>query len=277
MEAHMRPRNIITLFSLVVALYSAGCAKGNSADETDFFADDITTADTAAVQDEQPQPENVAPVENADMNNTVADAAPPVEDPIVPLAEPEQTPPPATADLAANSYGTGAIENYNVQAGDTLMKIAFNIYGDIDAWKQIYDMNRDQLSSAKALKKGQVLKYEKPAEAVTISQNGDPYLIKSGDTLGTISNDIYATPKKWRALYENNRQLIKDPNKIYVGFYLYYHISESEKAQAEKIKLSRAGSVQPEAPRTPAAASALEAGPAAAAATAQQATGTVTQ
>ena len=42
------------------------------------------------------------------------------------------------------------------------------------------------------------------------------------NTLGTISNDVYGTTHKWKRLWENNRQLIKDPNRIYAGFYLFY-------------------------------------------------------
>ncbi len=57
---------------------------------------------------------------------------------------------------------------------------------------------------------------------VTIERNGERYLIKRGDTLGTISGDVYGTRAKWKKLWENNRQLIKDPNKIYAGFSLYY-------------------------------------------------------
>ena len=41
-------------------------------------------------------------------------------------------------------------------------------------------------------------------------------------TLGSISHTVYGSTRKWKKLWENNRQLIKDPNKIYAGFYLYY-------------------------------------------------------
>jgi hypothetical protein len=69
---------------------------------------------------------------------------------------------------------------------------------------------------------GTVLKLEKPATPVTIERNGERYLIKGGDTLGTISNEVYGTTAKWRKLWDNNRQLIHNPNRIYAGFYLYY-------------------------------------------------------
>lgn len=111
--------------------------------------------------------------------------------------------------------------HYTVRRGDTLMKIAFENYGDLYRWREIYEANRDQISDPNQVPPGTELTLN-GAGMVTIERNGEQYLIKSGDTLGTISNDVYGTPRKWKRLWENNRQLIKDPNKIYAGFYLYY-------------------------------------------------------
>jgi hypothetical protein len=47
-------------------------------------------------------------------------------------------------------------------------------------------------------------------------------MIKNGETLGTISNSVYQTPKKWKAIWENNKPLIRNPNVIFAGFTLYY-------------------------------------------------------
>lgn len=47
-------------------------------------------------------------------------------------------------------------------------------------------------------------------------------MIRTGETLGTISNTVYQTPKKWKDIWENNKPLIKNPNVIYAGFTLYY-------------------------------------------------------
>lgn len=66
------------------------------------------------------------------------------------------------------------------------------------------------------------LSYEAPAEEFVWNPQGNPYLIRTGDTLGGISKQVYATVKKWKLLWDNNRPLIKDPNKIYAGFTLYY-------------------------------------------------------
>ena len=46
--------------------------------------------------------------------------------------------------------------------------------------------------------------------------------LRTGDTLGKISNNVYGTFSKWQSIWNNNRPLIKDPNKIYAGFTLYY-------------------------------------------------------
>lgn len=47
---------------------------------------------------------------------------------------------------------------YTVAAGDNLSKIAKHFYGNANAWKQIFDANRDQLSDPDKIRAGQVLK-----------------------------------------------------------------------------------------------------------------------
>lgn len=48
--------------------------------------------------------------------------------------------------------------NYTVAAGDSLSKIARHFYGDANAWKRIFDANRDQLSDPDRIQPGQMLK-----------------------------------------------------------------------------------------------------------------------
>lgn len=114
----------------------------------------------------------------------------------------------------SNDIGT-----YTVKSGETLMMIAFNIYGDYRKWRELRDMNG--LSSTN-LRVGSTIQYRKPAQVFTWSPDGLPYLIRRGDTLGTISNDKYGTYSKWRLIYDNNRPLIQDPNLIFAGFTIYY-------------------------------------------------------
>ena len=127
---------------------------------------------------------------------------------------------------------TGPVEmgeeesTYTVKSGETLMLIAFNLYGDYRKWKDIQSLNG---LSGTSISEGMTLKYKKPETEFSWDPQGLPYLIKRGDTLGKISNEKYGTPKKWNLIYDNNKPLIKDPNLIFAGFTLYY-ISERDLA-----------------------------------------------
>jgi nucleoid-associated protein YgaU len=58
-----------------------------------------------------------------------------------------------TVDPNAPKVGT-----YTVKAGDTLSKIAKDQLGDANAYMQIFEANKDQLSDPDKIKPGQVLK-----------------------------------------------------------------------------------------------------------------------
>ncbi len=116
---------------------------------------------------------------------------------------------------------TSETSHYTVKSGETLMQISFKLYGDISKWKTLRELNQTTLSDGN-VRKGMKLKYYVPETPFSWSPAGTPYLIKNGDTLGTISNSVYQTPKKWKTIWENNKPLIKNPNKIYAGFTLYY-------------------------------------------------------
>jgi nucleoid-associated protein YgaU len=120
-----------------------------------------------------------------------------------------------------SSYGP--METYKVQKGDTMMMIAFKIYGDYHKWKDLRAWNKD----VKKIGDGMELKYMVPEQKFGWQPSGLPYLIKTADTLGTISQDKYGTPKKWKSIYENNRPLIKNPNLIFAGFTVYYQPARS--------------------------------------------------
>ena len=49
-------------------------------------------------------------------------------------------------------------QQYVVQKGDNLSKIAKNLLGDANAWKQIFEANRDVLDNPDKIFPGQVLK-----------------------------------------------------------------------------------------------------------------------
>jgi len=122
-----------------------------------------------------------------------------------------------TQTSAEESNEAGKTKVYKVKKGDTLMIIAFNLYGDISKWKELKQINGNS-----TLRTNMELKYKAPAKTFVWNPSGIPYMIKNGDTLGIISNSVYQTPKKWKSIWENNKPLIKNPNIIYAGFTLYY-------------------------------------------------------
>ena len=117
------------------------------------------------------------------------------------------------------SSGSGEMGTYTTQKGETLMQVAFKLYGDYRKWKDIMSLNN---LSSQQVPRGMALQYEKPASKFVWNPSGNPYLIKNGDTLGTISQHKYNTAKRWKEIYNNNQPLIRDPNLIFAGFTIYY-------------------------------------------------------
>jgi nucleoid-associated protein YgaU len=133
-------------------------------------------------------------------------------------------------------------EAYVVRPGDTLMKIAYENYGDLHKWREIYEANKGKIHDPNAVPPGTQLQLD-PSQRKTIAHNGSQYRIKGGDTLGSISMDVYGKKEKWKRLWKNNKQLIPDPNKIYAGFYLYYTLTAQERKEFKARK-----GVEPDAP-----------------------------
>ena len=46
---------------------------------------------------------------------------------------------------------------------------------------------------------------------------GQTYVVKSGDTLVSISRKFYKSPKRWKAILEANKKNIRDPKDLTVG------------------------------------------------------------
>lgn len=108
---------------------------------------------------------------------------------------------------------------YTVKKGETLMMVAFNIYGDYRKWKDLAQMNGIE---GEMVAEGANIRYQKPMTEFVWNPEGLPYLVKTGDSLGSISTEKYGTKEKWKDIYNNNKPLIRDPNLIFAGFTLYY-------------------------------------------------------
>jgi len=110
--------------------------------------------------------------------------------------------------------------NYTVSKHDTLMLIAQKIYGDFSKWREILKLNPRR---GRYLISGTTLIIKRPkSDLQDFAPKGLPYIIHRGDTLSSISLDKYGTSRKWVNIYKNNQNTIKDPNKIYAGFTIFY-------------------------------------------------------
>lgn len=199
------------------------------ANEDSFFAEafnDAKTEDTANGANElaSDAPSNII-MDNANeaANKVASDVQQDLDalEKDMPIQIKEEPKVVAQSQLSEAGSLTTEVATYTVQKGETLMQIAFKLYGDLSKWKSLKELNQSNLAGG-TLKRGAQIKYYVPETPFTWNPQGTPYLIKSGETLGTISNSVYQTPKKWRKIWENNRPLIKNPDRIYAGFTLYY-------------------------------------------------------
>ena len=77
---------------------------------------------------------------------------------------------------------------------------------------------KSQIVYQKPLGSGSIVKKEKTGKKTTKEQKGAMvYVVKKGDTLQKISGELYGTTKKWKKIFDANKDTLEDPNKIRVG------------------------------------------------------------
>ena len=187
-------------------------------DSGDVFGEELPEAmpaDDMSMALEEPMADPMADPMAAPMEEPVAQDAMMAEAPV-------QIDPVQSAPVAMS----GQTATYTVKENETLMMIAFNIYGDYAKWREIASMNQDKLQGSTKLQAGMQLSYDAPAQPFTFSPSGNPYLIMQGDTLGVISQKTYGRHRFWKDIWDNNRPLIKDPNIIFAGFTIYTPVIE---------------------------------------------------
>ncbi len=109
---------------------------------------------------------------------------------------------------------------YVIKPGDTLMLIAWSVYGDYQLWREILKENPHD---ARRLITGNTLIIKNIKRKNAFHEpKGIAYIIQRNDTLGSISKDKYGTFRKWKKIYQNNRSLIRDPDLIFTGFTIFY-------------------------------------------------------
>lgn len=67
---------------------------------------------------------------------------------------------------------------------------------------------------------GNVSSVERVDDQMTVATPAEEsrfYTVKSGDTLSKISKEMYGDANKYNAIFEANKPMLEDPNKIYPG------------------------------------------------------------
>lgn len=103
----------------------------------------------------------------------------------------------------------GQIQNLTVSVGDSRATLMGQCASDSIREKAI-------------LLAGNVKGIEKvDARFLTVQVQAPPepafYTVQSGDSLSKIAKQVYGDATKWEALFEANREVIKDPDLIYPG------------------------------------------------------------
>lgn len=117
---------------------------------------------------------------------------------------------------------------YTVERGDSLWKIAEKFYGQGSSWRRIYEDNRAVIRNPGRLYAGQKLVIRltgltnlTPDASVPISgaavSEGTAYRVQKGDRLWTIAHRAYGSGRLWYIIYEANKDIIADPERIREG------------------------------------------------------------
>lgn len=162
----------------------------------------------------------------------------------VPAALPEELkktglfeqPNPDTAHGATD--GGVAVRLVEVESGETLMDIAKEQLGDGQRWKEILELNKDQIKRPQDLKVKMKLRLPAPAvetPAPTTASATEPtvnpkpltskpaaaapktYTVQPGDTLAIIAGKTLGSRNKWEQIFNANRRQLASPADLKIG------------------------------------------------------------
>ncbi len=101
---------------------------------------------------------------------------------------------------------------YTIRAGDCLWNIAKNQLGDGMKWQDIFNANKDILgSNPDLIHPGTSINL--PGQDVA-ANHASNYVVKSGDSLWKISQDLLGDGSKWNELYQANASIIGDNPRL---------------------------------------------------------------
>lgn len=122
---------------------------------------------------------------------------------------------------------------YTIEAGETLSKIAARFLGDANRWREIAAINTDRLPDPNNVGKGVLIRIPLRAGATGTTTTGPvnrpvtppaqreaptrKHVVAKNENLSEIAQKYLGSAKKWREIYEANRNVIKDPDNVLAG------------------------------------------------------------
>jgi len=134
-----------------------------------------------------------------------------------------------------SEQGGGSVKTrtYVARKDDSFWKIAKRIYGSGAKWRKVWQANRDICPRPGDLRPGMKLVLPKDSSGAKVAAAnekpsikprptpGHYYIIKAGDILGRIAKTAYGRSFFWRKIYECNKKVIPDPNRLRRGVKIF--------------------------------------------------------
>lgn len=132
-----------------------------------------------------------------------------------------------------------AIETHHIQPGDTLASLSLMYYGS-ERYVRFLTSANPQLSNPNALRIGALVRIPSLPDSSVSNRSSSPslsvgatqdrsstnrssddahtYRVKPGDSFYVIARDVLGDAKRWKELFELNRELVKgDATRLQVG------------------------------------------------------------
>ena len=124
---------------------------------------------------------------------------------------------PGVTDLDVE-YDNGIVSLSGECASGAAMQKCALIAGNVQGVSDVYT-NKMTIRPAPAAPQGTAGAgaAEAPQSAPPAEERAELYVIESGDTLGKIAQKYYGKASAYMKIFEANREIIEDPDKIYVG------------------------------------------------------------
>jgi len=129
----------------------------------------------------------------------------------------------AVANLAQQVQDAKKTYEYVVKANQTLSDVAEEVLGDRNAWRKLYEANKDRLSDPNHVRAGMKLVYEKlkagqsgqaatparPARSTSVAASaprpqGRTYTVKKGEGLWAIAREQLGKAGRWKEIAKLN-------------------------------------------------------------------------